>query len=934
MNATEPLPPVTLITDSPPGPPVRHGLEALQQALLRQGYGWQEESQLRQEDETPFLAAGLTTSPTVARLLEASGATVPEVPEALCIRHIRWRHRPGVLVAGSDERGLMYGLLDVADRIGWVTPGEDPFRAVRDLQEQPAVSERAISKYTMHHAYFDGLFHDEAYWRRYLDLLAQNRFNSFVLIFGYECSGYFAPPYPYFFNLDEFPEVHVVGLTAEHQQRNLEALRRLVQMCHERGLNVTLGIWDHIYRGGVQVGLETEADGPLRWRVSGVTSDNLMAYNQAGLARLLQLVPDLDAIQFRMHWESGLQDEEARDFWAGIYEIMARHGHGIRFDARIKGVPDAIIEMGLDKGLPIRVCTKYWMEQMGLPFHPTHIHPQNQMDRRHSYADLLRYPQRYKVHWRLWNGGTNRILLWGDPDYVRRFAASTHLYDGDGFEVNEPLATKMLGQDHDAAPFELLTPRYRHYTWEFERYWHFFQTFGRLGYNPDTPAEVWEHEFERRFGPEAAPYVMRGLHLASRILPRIVAYNYPYRLFPTTRGWVEKQRMGDLPEYAAALPSDTQQFLSMDEAARLLVEGGESAKIHPIASSLWFEQTAAAVLAAVDQACRWAADPQAPEFVATITDLKILAQLARYHASRARAGYSYAIFQHTQDVHALDDAIRHEALAVTEWRKLVEAAGDVYHHDLMMGRRSAGLSGHWRDELEALEAGLQALQAERETFQPPSLEQELHIAHAPRRKHPPDTNLVVRATIAGPVPLVQVHLGYGPDPQAYHYLPMEQTGPFTYQAVIPAQAVRPGLSYTITAQDESGRSAIYPTNGPGFLPVMVTEDTAPPTVDHLPITAAPAHRPLRITAEVDDPSGVKWVHLRYRSVNQYQDFQTLPMQPIEKTNWYLATVPAAHLDPRWDFMYFIEVMDNHGNGKIYPDLEQETPYIVVKLIRE
>ena len=136
----------------------------------------------------------------------------------------------------------------------------------------------------------------------------------------------------------------------------------------------------------------------------------------------------------------------------------------------------------------MRITTKYWMEQMGLPFHPTHINPQNQFDRRHSYADLLRYPQRYKMHWRLWNGGTARVLLWGDPEYARRFAESTHLYDGDGFEVNEPLCTKMEAQPHDAKPFDLLTPPYRYYDYEFERYWHFFQVVRPRGLQPGHAA--------------------------------------------------------------------------------------------------------------------------------------------------------------------------------------------------------------------------------------------------------------------------------------------------------------------------------------------------------------------------------------------------------------------------------------------------------------
>jgi hypothetical protein len=85
------------------------------------------------------------------------------------------------------------------------------------------------------------------------------------------------------------------------------------------------------------------------------------------------------------------------------------------------------------------------------------------------------------MHWRLWNGGTSRVLLWGDPEYARRFAESTHLYDGAGFEVNEPLCTKMEAQPHDAKPFNLLTPAHRYYDYEFEHW--YFLVFGRLGYD-------------------------------------------------------------------------------------------------------------------------------------------------------------------------------------------------------------------------------------------------------------------------------------------------------------------------------------------------------------------------------------------------------------------------------------------------------------------
>jgi hypothetical protein len=99
------------------------------------------------------------------------------------------------------------------------------------------------------------------------------------------------------------------------------------------------------------------------------------------------------------------------------------------------------------------------------------------------------------------------------------------------------------------------------------------------------------------------------------------------------------------------------------------------------------------------------------------------------------------------------------------------------------------------------------------------------------------------------------------------------------------------------------------------------------------VTTAPAGKPLVIAAEVRDPSGVKWVHLRYRSVNQHEDYRTLPMLPVGEKDCYQAVIPAGHVASKWDLMYLIEVMDNRGNGRIWPDLNKETPYVVVKIAR-
>jgi len=919
---------ISLVTDSQMAPGTSHGMSKVRLALQAKKVRVEQITSIETARGDILLVLGLSRgSGPAAGLLDSLDIPKPTEAESLLIRHTKWAGKEVILAGGADDRGLMYALLDIAERIGWCSDPSKPFCEVRDIQEKPAVVERALSKYTMHKANFESCFYDEDYWSRYLDMLAGNRFNTFALLFGYENWGYFSPPYPYFFDLKEFPDVKVVGITKDQQQRNLKALNRIIRMTHERGMNFTLGIWDHIYRGGVQ-GPKDIAGRPTEGVVWGLTADNLTAYTRDALTKFLELVPEIDAIQFRMHGESGLKKTEMGGFWENIYQVMKEHGPNIRFDARAKNFPDSLIDRAVEMGVNMRICTKYWMEQMGLPFHPTHIHPSNQHDRRHGYADLLSYPQRYKIHWRLWNCGTSRILLWGDPEYVRRFVQSTYLYDGEGFEVVEPLATKMQDHPHDIKPFELLKPQYRYYDWEFERYWHFFQVFGRVGYNPQTQPEVWRREFERRFGKQAAPFIESAIHLASKILPRIVAYNYPYNLFPTTRGWVEKQRMKDLPEYAGALPSDTQQFLSITEAAKCQLEGKDSAKIWPQQSSLWFERISNDVMDLVKQAEKLIGNNQNREFDTTIADMKILANLAMYHSHRAKAGVSYALFENGRDLNALNDAIVHESSAIKAWEKLVEAAVDIYHSNLMMGRESAGLSGHWRDELDQLKKGLEKLKEKRKSFRLTVTADKPLIAHVPVRRTVTGNDLVVRATVNAKEPIASVRVAYTSGRGKCRYSEMRQMEQHIYRTVIPGSQVKEGLNYYIEAFDKSGLRARTDS-----VAVTVTNDDEPPLLKHGHITSAASAKPLKVTVNVSDPSRIKWVRLRYRSVNQYQDYKTLDMIETKNKGQYSAVVPGEDIIAKWDFMYLFEVMDTKGNGKIYPDLEQEAPYVVVKLKR-
>ena len=817
---------VGIVVDGQLEPPARYGIGVLEKAFAAKGLTVAH-SRPGERAESDFYI--------LARVEKGE-------PQSVSIHRSRYRGKPAVSLSGGDARGLMYAALDTADRVRWSERVEDPLGGVRDVSEKPYLAERGVSIYTMQRAYFETRLYDEKYWERYFDLLASSRINNFIVIFGYENGGFMAPLYPYFFNVPEYPGVELVGLTAVEQAHNTAAFKTMMRLAHERGIDVTAGIWDHIYRGGVQgggiPGAAENAGKRVPGLVWGVTADNLAGYTKAALRRFLKVFPEVDAIQFRMHDESGLKREEMAGFWHEVFSFIKAGKPGLRVDLRAKDLPDGVIHDALDQGLRARVNTKFWMEQLGLPFHPTHVNTQNQHDRRHSYADLLRYPQRYRVQWQVWTGGTTRLLLWGDPDYVRRFAASARLYDGNSFEMNEMLATRMLGEPHEEKPLPLLNPRYRYYDYEFERYWAFFRLWGRLTYNPQTAAEAWQGEFAARFGP-AGIHVMKALEAASRVLPRIVAAAYRYQYFPTTRGWAEMNHQDSLPRFATAENSDIQQFESPRDEAHSILQGSDTAMRRPEETGRWFAATAAEIDSELSRAEKALGGRAGNEFLSTATDLRILAGLARYYSARLPAAVAYNVYRESGDTAAFDEAIAGEKRAVDAWRGIVAAAGDVYNDHLPFGARAVGFRQHWREELALVEQDFAALQAERAKVQ-------------------------------------------------------DKPGP------------------KLTPRDW---------------------DAKPPEVSLLPAPTAEPGRDLHVTASVSAPQGVRWVRLRYRHVSQLEDYQSAEMTVDAKTGLYTAAIPAAFIDPKWDLMYFVEVIGQNGAGRMYPDLEREMPYVIVGVKR-
>ena len=145
-------------------------------------------------------------------------------------------------------------------------------------------------------------YYDRDYWRDYLSTLATNRFNRFSLAFGWGydfprnvVGDYFHLPYPYLVEVPGY-NVRVIPLEDGERERNLEALRFIVEQTAARGLEFQLALWTHAYQW---------TDSPrAQHRIEGLTPETHAAYCRDALALLLKTCPGITGLTLRVRGES------------------------------------------------------------------------------------------------------------------------------------------------------------------------------------------------------------------------------------------------------------------------------------------------------------------------------------------------------------------------------------------------------------------------------------------------------------------------------------------------------------------------------------------------------------------------------------------------------------------------------------------------------
>ena len=824
--------------------PVLWAVDELQRALAESKTVVNRRERLEDASPSDFcvMISG-TRAPFAAAALKSANVKAPDDPESLVVLGTKVGARPALLVCGSDARGLVYALLELADKARHPLGSGGPFYIGLPVVERPANEVRSVMRQFTSEPLDKPWFYDREMWRHYLTMLATERFNRFHLAFGfgYDSLGqvsdsYLLFAYPFLLGVPGY-NVRASNLPDEERDRNLEALRFISEQTAARGIDFELGLWMH----GYQLGANSRA----RYVIEGLHAENHAAYCRDALTALLKACPAISAVGLRIHGESGIA-EGSYDFWRTVFDGVKHSGRRVEIDLHAKGIDQTMIAAAQNTGMPVNLSPKYWAEHRGMPYHQAAIRELElpveghqgaglmtlsegaRVFTRYGYADLLREDRRYTVRHRVFSG-TQRLLLSGDALWAAAYSHAYRFCGSTGADLMEPLTCR--GRRGSGAPGSRLgyADASLATQWDWQKYAYWYRLNGRLMYDPGTNWDVWR----RQLRPQA---LENALAYASRILPIVTTAHMPSAACDAY--WPEiywnqpivtvarANPYSDSPTprtFCNVSPLDPQLFSRISDFAEEMLKGKRSGKYSPLDVAQWLDDAADSA----EEEMGNAAELQTPEYRRLQIDVDLQIGLGRFFAAKFRSGVLYVIHQKTGDRAALEEALKAYHQARGAWAGMKDSAS-AYAADLSASDRFDE-RGQWNDRLALIDADIaemeQGLDAAIEMDDERVAAAVAEVLRRPKRvivkcRHQPAPRFRRKETLPVQITMLSrarsVRLFYRHVNQAERFESVEmepQSG--TFRATIPAAYTDSPypLQYYFEVRESADRAGLHPGFG-------------------------------------------------------------------------------------------------------------------------
>ncbi len=604
-----------------------------------------------------------------------------------------FRESKVVNVLGGDLRGMIYGTFALMEQL----KSGIQWDQISPLAESPHFPLRAIKHNTPWYSYRPSSALDQhmettkdiRYWEAFLDMMVENRFNSFSL--------WNLHPFVYMIKPKNFPEAS--PFQGEELEEWIVLHQEIFKLAHERALDTYL-IPFNIFVSEEFANAHEVAEGNYypHYYVDGDTSALVKRYTRENITQVLEEYPTLTGLGLTLGEGMAGMTPAQREKWMNETFIAGMRDagrplklvHRIPFSSTTESLGATSVELEQltrqsieEEGTLDFIEGPIWAD---LKYNWSHAHSTPKLVKVHGgemfdtfYNPL---PENYKITYTARNEDFF-ALRWGVPGFVRdHVSENTKEYVGGYFIGSE---TYIPALDY----FTALEGE-RGWKFAFERQWLFYQLWGRLLYNPETPDEVFASAFKYRYG-EKGNNLLEAFAKASATQLRLNSL-YDTRWDFTLYGEGFLALIGDETRYINVedlidhppLAPDYVGIKSfVEKAAKGENFGEETMTPDRLADIL--EEDAYAALELVIQV-----DPE--ENLALFyewEDVKIWANLGLHLAEKIRGGIALSRFRNGLDREGQDLAIQHLEKALSHWDSVVEISRPIYK-DMHLTHYNAG----------------------------------------------------------------------------------------------------------------------------------------------------------------------------------------------------------------------------------------------------
>lgn len=576
-------------------------------------------------------------------------------------------------ISGADKNGLIYGMYNLMEQVRF----KGSFDAVSNKSEHPRMAFRAIKFNLPYMAYrtdmsmvqHDVVCHDLKFWKKYLDMMVENRFNVLSL-WSLHLFHYMVIP-------KDFPEANQFNRYEMAEWKKFWTA--LFKMAKDRGIETYIINWNTFVSPSFARAYHVAeySEKPSHFGV-GDTSKLVEQYTREIIRQVIDEYPDLTGLGITLGERMGGQTADERRAWLDrtIFAGMRDASRKIKFvyraplsaDKKSGGSTSEENDLktrkqieGLDVKGPVWVEFKYnWSHGHSSP-NLFIVHGGKLSDK---YRKPL--PEKYKYVWTVRNEDF-LVHRWGQPDFVRKFIKNNgQEYVGGCFIGSEVFIP--------AKDYVSKEGNFRNWDYAFERQWLWYAVWGRLLYNPATSDDVFKSLLEEKYGKGLGNDALAAWKQASRV-PLLFASFIQGRSDGTLYtegfcGWRENGNVKffDINKFLSHAVLDTIRFSNIVHFVRSkgnLPQGMMS----PVELADTLDQISNTSLKLVE---RISTHQLAPSVDCELSDIKAWSWFARYFADKIRAGVALTKYRLNNEP-TQQEAVKYLEKCVSHWKHYINA---------------------------------------------------------------------------------------------------------------------------------------------------------------------------------------------------------------------------------------------------------------------